>query len=237
MAAAEAEAMAIKEAEAAPEVRQIQDVDFHYIRQKHSWCRSAPPIDMQGALTGSPVTFRWVCTNADPYSQAERMTGLSLATLPTSPKLPASTPFDVQGALVGSPVTFRWVRTNADASITALKPSHCQSTTLHGQPHHRHNSNLIANAWMVNAVWITALPTYRESTPLHEFHHCHMSSLITGRPTTSSQTVALSSSSPSLPISNLPAWLAGIGFTMTEALPSISWRPAPPPPTSICKHR
>ena len=66
-AAAEAEAEEIKEAEAATEVRQIHDVDIHYIRQKHSWCRSAPPIDVQGALTGSPVTFRWVHTNADAY--------------------------------------------------------------------------------------------------------------------------------------------------------------------------
>ena len=137
---------------------------------------------------------------------------------------------DVQGTLMGSTVAFRWVGTNADAYSLALKPSHWQSTMPHGEPHRRRINNLMADAWTVNAVWVTALPTYRESTPLHEFRHCHMSSLIAGRQTTSSQTLALSSSSPSLPISNLPAWLAGIGFTMTEALPSISWKPDPPLP-------
>ena len=79
-------------------------------------------------------------------------------------------------------------------------------------------------------MWVIALPTYRKSTPLHEFRQCHMDSLIAGRRTTSSQILALSSSLPTLPIATLPALLAGIGFTMTEALPSISWRPALPPP-------
>ena len=40
----------------------------------------------------------------------------------------------------------------------------------------------------------------------------------------------LGQSSPTLPILTLPASLAGIDFTMTETLPRISWRPAPPPP-------
>ena len=152
---------------------------------------------MQDAFIGSPVTFRWVRTNADTQ---------------------VFTIIDVQGALTGSPVTFRWVRTNADAYSLALKPSH------------GHISNLIADAWRVNAVWVTALPTYRESTSLHEFRQRRMGSLIAGRRTTSSQILALSSSLPTLPIATLPASLAGIGFTMTEALPSISWRPTLPPP-------
>jgi hypothetical protein len=248
-------------------VRPILDVDIPYIRQKHLWCRSAPPIDVQGAFIGSPVTFRWVHTNANTQ---------------------VFTIIDVQGALTGSPVTSRWVRTNADAYSLALKPSHGQSKTPHGQPqpqrgrgachhrlclrwqtlvrHRRHrrrcqhcqlrlrrghrqtlvrhrqhpqywhrqphrrcNSNLITDAWTVNAVWVTALPKYRESTPLHEFRQRRMGRLIAGRRTTSSQTLALSSSSPTLPTPTLPASLAGIGFIMTEALPSISWRPAPPP--------
>ena len=259
-------AAAEAEAKAAAEVRQIHDIDVHYIRQKHSWYRSAPPIDVQGAFMGSPFTFRWVRTNADTEvftiidvqgaltgspvtfqwvrtktdadSLAERMRSLlspTSLTLPTSPAQanlgrtvptsPVSNPIDVQGALPGSPVTFRWVRTNTDAYSLALKPSHWQSTMPHGEPHRRRINNLMADAWTVNAVWVTALPTYRESTPLHEFRHCHMSSLIAGRPTTSSQTLALSSSSPSLPISNLLAWLS-----MTEALPSISWKPDPPLP-------
>ena len=146
-AAAEAEAKAITEAKAAAEVRQIHDVDIHYIRQKHSWCRSAPPIDVQGAFIGSPVTFWWVCTNAETQ---------------------VFTLIDVQGALMGSPVTFRWVRTNADTSPLALKPSHWQPTTPHGQPHLRQINNLIANAWTVNTVWVTALPAHRQPYLQHE---------------------------------------------------------------------
>ena len=36
--------------------------------------------------------------------------------------------------------------------------------------------------------------------------------------------------SPTSPILTLPDSLAGIGFTITESLPRICWRPAPPPP-------
>ena len=140
---------------------------------------------------------------------------------------------DVQGTLMGSTVAFRWVGTNADAYSLALKPSHWQSTTLHGEPHLWRISNLIADALTVNAVWVTAMPVYRQSTPLHEFRQQRMGSLFSGTLTTSSPTLALSTSSPTLaasPISTLLALLAGIGFTKTEALPSISWRPTPPPP-------
>ena len=177
-------------------------------RQKNLRCPSAPPIDVQGALTGSPVTFRWVRTNAD--AQAERIRSLSS---PTSPAL-----------------------ANLGHTLLALKPSHWQSTTPHGEPHLWCISNLIANAWTVSAVWVTAMPAYRQSTPLHEFLQRRMGSLIAGTLTTSSPTLMPSASlptsaaSPTLPISTLPASRAGIGFTMTEALPSISWRPAPPPP-------
>ena len=237
-AIAEAEARSIAEAEAsaastkaALEVRQILDVDIPYIRQKHLWCRSAPPIDVRDTIIGSPVTIRWVRTNADTQ---------------------VFTIIDVQGALLGSPVTFRWVRTNTDAYSLAHKPSHGQSTTPHGQPHRRRINNLITNICTINAVWTTSLPVHRQSTPLHEFRQRRMGSLIAGTRTTSSQTLApstllptlssppaparhgptspVSPKSPTLPIATLPALLAGIGFTMTEALPSISWRPAPPPP-------
>ena len=233
-AIAEAEARSIAEAEAsaastkaALEVRQILDVDIPYIRQKHLWCRSAPPIDVRDTIIGSPVTIRWVRTNAD--TQVFSI-------------------IDVQGALPGSPVTFRWVRTNTDAYSLAHKPSHGQSTTPHGQPHRRRINNLITNICTINAVWATSLPVHRQSTPLHEFRQRRMGSLIAGTRTTSSQTLAPSTllptlsslpapakhgptspaspKSPTLPIATLPALLAGIGFTMTEALPSISWRPA-----------
>ena len=190
-------------------VRQILDVDIPYMRQKHLWCRSAPPIDVRDTIIGSPVTIRWVRTNADTQ---------------------VFTIIDVQGALPGSPVTFRWVRTNTDAYSLAHKPSHGQSTTPHGQPHRRRINNLITNICTINAVWTTSLPVHGQSTPLHEFRQRCMGSLIAGTRTTSSQTLALSSSSPTLPTPTLPASLADIGFTMTEALPSISWRPAPPPP-------
>ena len=115
-AEAAAATKAAAEAEAAAEVRQIHDVDIPtYIRQKHSRCRSALPIDVQGTFLGSPVTFRRVRTNTEAYSQVFTL-------------------IDMQGALTGSPVTFRWVCTNADAFSLALKPSHGQSTTPHGQP-------------------------------------------------------------------------------------------------------
>ena len=139
-------------------------------------------------------------------------TSLLITPTPTSSQVFAL--IDVQGSLTGSPETFRWVRTNANTYSLALKPSHGQSKTPLGQPHRRHNSNLIANAWMVNAVWVTALPSYRESTPLHEFLQRRMGSLIAGRRTTSSQILALSSSLPTSPIATLTASLADIGFTI-----------------------
>ena len=49
-------------------------------------------------------------------------------------------------------------------------------------------------------------------------------------PTLSALSSPTSPTSTTLPILTLLASLAGIGFTMLEALPRISWRLAPPPP-------
>ena len=84
-----------------------------------------------------------------------------------------------------------------------------------------------------SAAEVCQILTYRESTPLHEFRQCRMGSLIAGRWTTSPQILVLSSSLPTSPIATLPASLAGIGFTMTEALPT----PLMPYGWPFCQHR
>ena len=122
------------------------------------------------------------------------------------------------------------ISVSADTSPLALKPSHWQPTTPHEQPPLRQINNLIADAWTVNTVWVTALPAHRQPYLQHENLQHGVGIPIAGTRATSSPMLVPLSSSPTSPTPTLPASLAGKGFTMTEALPSIGWRPAPPLP-------
>ena len=101
---------------------------------------------------------------------------------------------NVQGTLTGSPVTFLWDRTNADAFSLVLKPSHWQSTTLHGQPHRRCMSNLntdvadIAGTRKTSSPMSAPLMPYGRPFCQHLHHHRRRDKPIAGMRKTSSPT-------------------------------------------------
>jgi hypothetical protein len=101
---------------------------------------------------------------------------------------------NVQGTLTGSPVTFWWDRTNVDAFSLVLKPSHWQSTTLHGQPHRRCMSNLNADVADIAGTRKTSSPMSAPLMPYgrpfcqHLHHHRRRDKLIAGLRKTSSPT-------------------------------------------------
>ena len=99
----------------------------------------------------------------------------------------------------------------------------------HRQPHRWRTCNLISNTCTVNAARATSLLANRRPYPQNENLQRSVRFLIAGTRTTSSPMLGPSTSLPTSPTSTLLASLASMGFTMTEALPSIGWRPAPPP--------
>ena len=135
-------------------------------------------INVQGTLTGSPVTFLWDRTNADAFS---------LVLKPSHRQ--STTPH-------GQPHRQRRNNgnTNADAYSLALKHSHGHSSTPHGRPHRRCMSNLNTDVADIAGMRKTSSPMSAPLMPYgrpfcqHLHHHRRRDKLIAGMRKTSSPT-------------------------------------------------